>query len=129
MRELGIRKVTLLAVGEAAQIALTFLARAALHVFDYLDKVILINCQYSRFRFTHSLSHQWYQSLLEELSRPARLQLLNKLRIISIQTKKLSRLERAENYQLVMPNGKYFQNYVGIESRHMWNLYMDFQDF
>jgi hypothetical protein len=29
----------------------------------------------------------------------------------------------------VFPNGKYLRNYVAVESRHMWNTYLDFQEF
>lgn len=129
VRDLGVRKLSILAVGEATEIVLAFLARTALQMFECLDKVILINCQYGRFRFSHSLSGEWYQSLLQEMGEPGRLQRLNRLRIVSIQTKRADRLSSPEASQLIFPNGKYLRNYVAIESRYMWNMYLDFQDF
>lgn len=92
IKELGIRKLTILAVGEATQIVLALLARMALNMFEYIDKVILINCQYGRFRFAHSLSVRWYADLLIQLSIPQRLGHLNRLRLVSIQTHKANRL-------------------------------------
>jgi hypothetical protein len=56
VEELGVRKLSILAIGEGSQLVLKYISVASLKLFEYLDKVILINCEYAGFKYTHSNS-------------------------------------------------------------------------
>jgi hypothetical protein len=118
-----------LAIGEGAQIVLKYLSVASLRFFEVLDKVVLLNCEYGGFRMLHAHSQIEYQQMIKEMTEPARLEVLNRLRIVSVQGRKFNRLSGLSNYQLVLQSeeGKLFslKNFVPLESRHLWNVYLD----
>ena len=58
VRELGFRKLSILAIGEGAQLLLKYLSIASLRLFEVLDKVVLLNCEYGGFRMSHSHSRR-----------------------------------------------------------------------
>jgi len=98
VRELGFRKLSVLAIGDGAQLLLKYLSIASLRLFEVLDKVVLLNCEYGGFRMQHAHSQFEYQRLLKDIAEPARLELLNQLRIVSVQGRKFNRLSGLNNY-------------------------------
>jgi hypothetical protein len=52
---------------------LKYLSIVSLKLFECLDKVILINCEYAGFRYTHGQSLYEYRNLIKDLTEPKRL--------------------------------------------------------
>lgn len=108
---------------------LKYLSIASLRIFEVLDKVVLLNCEYGGFRMAHAHSQLEYQRMLRDMTEPARLELLSQLRIVSVQGRKFNRLSGLSNYQLVLPDvdGRhyYLKNFVPLETRHLWNVYLE----
>lgn len=128
VKELGFRRVSVLAIGEGAQLLLKYLSLASLQIFEMLDKVVLLNCEFGGFRMTHAYSLHEYQQTLKDITKPVRLELLNRLRVISIQGRKFNRLNGPNYYQLLLSaNDKpyFLKNFVALETRHLWNVYLD----
>lgn len=90
-----------------------------------MDKVVLINCGYMSANVFHWNYRVEYKRMLLRFNESSRRDAMNSLRIVSIQTKAISRRLPESYTKLILISGASPQNFVSIESRYIWSVYTE----